>query len=69
MDDLLASLQVLGQAIMFSFFLFLFGRLFYALSSMRKLAEKKWQKGFTEFLTALMGIIGIGAIMVLWTGV
>lgn len=69
MEDLSISLQSLGQAILYSFFLFLFGRLFYSINSMRGLAKKTWQKALTELITALVGIIGIGAVMVIWVGI
>lgn len=69
MNDYAESIKALGQAILFSFFLFLFGRMFYAVSSMRGLAKKTWQKALTEFITAFLGILGVGAIMIIWTGV
>lgn len=69
MNEIAASLEVLGQAIVFSFLLFLFGSVLHSLEDMFKLAKKTWQKALTRFLASLLGVAGVGAAMVLWIGV
>lgn len=69
MESILRNLQLLANALLISFMMFLFGRMLYALNHMRDAAKKTWQKFLTEFITALMGAIGIGTIIIIWTGV
>jgi hypothetical protein len=69
MDQFWTSLTGIAQAMVYSFMMFLFGRMLYALNHMRGAAKKTWQTYFTEFLTALLGMIGIAALILLWIGV
>lgn len=69
MEEIFENFQAIGQAVILSFLLFLFGRMLHALQSMRKLAVRTWQKAMTEFITALLGFIGIAAVIMVWTGV
>jgi len=69
MEELILNTKDLAHAFLFSFLMFLFGRMLYALSAMRTTAKKTWQKFLTEFLTALFGVLGISAMMIILTGV
>jgi hypothetical protein len=69
MIELAANLQVLGQAIVFSFLLFLFGSILHSLQDMFGLANKTWQHAFTRFLASLLGAAGVAAAMIMWIGV
>jgi len=69
MDEIVLTLKGLANVAIFAFFTLLFQKMFYAIKDMRKLAKKSWQGALTELLAALLGFIGVGAVIVLITGV
>ena len=68
-DQFWINLTRIAQAMVYSFMMFLFGRMLYALTHMHATAKKTWQKFFTEFLTAFLGMIAVAALILLWVGV
>jgi len=66
--DLIETIKKLADLMIISGFLWAGGRITHGLGSMKTLAKKTWQKALTETLTGVVAFLGIGAVIVLFSG-
>jgi hypothetical protein len=69
MDEVLFRLAALGRTIMMALFLYLCSQLFHAPHELKAAAKTPFQKVLVRVLVAMLGAVGLGSIMVIWTGV
>jgi hypothetical protein len=69
MDEILTRVQALGQAVLGAAFLYFASQLFHGPKDLAKLAKTTFQNVLVRVLTAIIGFVAVGALIVIWTGV
>ncbi len=69
MEDLYAGLQNLGKMILGAFFLYLCTQMFHAPKDLGKVAKTTFQKVLVRVIVSFLGLVAIGSVIVIWTGV
>lgn len=70
MDDLyLLRLAEMGKMVIGAAFLYLCSQLFHAPNDLKAAAKKPWHHVVARVVGAFMGVLALGSVMVIWTGV
>lgn len=69
MDEIVLRLAALGKMVMGSLFLYLCSQMFHAPNDLKRAAKTPFQKVLARVMAAFMGLLALGAVMVIWTGV
>ena len=68
-DEIALRLAALGKMVMGAFFLYLCSQLFHAPKDLKRAAKTPFHHVIARVAAALMGLLALGAVMVIWTGV
>lgn len=69
MDELALRLAALGKMVMGAFFLYLCSQMFHAPKDLGKHAKTTFQKVLVRVVASFLGLVALGAVMVVLTGV
>jgi hypothetical protein len=68
-DQILERATALANMVIGAAFLYLCSQLFHAPKDLSKVARNTFQKTLVRVIGSLLGVVALGAIIVIWTGV
>lgn len=69
MIDYAARLTAMGNMVIGAMFLYLCSQLFHAPADLKKAAKTPFHRVLIKVVASFLGVLALGAIMVIWTGV